>query len=199
VTRTFSSTIPFTIASDGSAETVATPYPSTIAVSGFDNGVITDVNLVLADLTHPYPDDLDLLLSASDGRRAFVMSDVGSNHPVTNLDLLLDDETAVALPDDAALSSGTFRPAIFGIGSDVNEIFPAPAPAHSNIVALSTFDGADPNGTWHLWVVDDSSSDIGDMEGWALQITAEVDVQVQEQVRAKAKHKTPKKKGKSRH
>jgi hypothetical protein len=178
VTQTFTSAVPFAILGDGYAESVASPYPGTIAVSGFTNGVVTDVNLVLTDLSHAYPDDLDLLLSASNGRRAFVMSDVGSNHPVTNLDLVLDDEAAAALPDDAPLSSGTFRPAIFGNTSDADEIFPAPAPTHNNTVALSAFDGADPNGTWQLWVMDDSSSDNGDLEGWALQITAEVDVEV---------------------
>ena len=50
-------------------------------------------------------------------------------------------------------------------------------------MALSTFDGADPNGTWQLWVMDDASGDVGDIRGWALRITAEVDLAtVDEQV-----------------
>jgi subtilisin-like proprotein convertase family protein len=40
------------------------------------------------------------------------------------------------------------------------------------------FDGADPNGTWNLWVMDKGDGDSGDLGAWALQVTAEVDVQV---------------------
>ena len=44
-------------------------------------------------------------------------------------------------------------------------------------------DGANPNGTWQLWVTDDASGDTGDIGGWALRITAEVDLAtVDEQV-----------------
>jgi hypothetical protein len=184
VTQTFTSTGPITIAT-GSTGTPATPYPATIAVSGFSNGVITDVNLILNDLTHTFPVDIDLLLSHSDGRRALVMSDAGTLFDVTDIDLTLDDEAAAELPDDQ-LTSGPYRPT--NLANSDDDLFAAPAPAPNGNVALRTFDGVNPNGTWRLWVMDNGSPDAGDLGGWALQITAEVDVQLHEQVKAR-KHK----------
>ena len=79
VTQTFTSTGPITIP-NGAPSTdkgPANPYPSAIEVSGFTNGTITDVNLILTDLTHSLTHDVDILLSSSDGRQALVMSDAG--------------------------------------------------------------------------------------------------------------------------
>src|SRR5688572_7916845 len=88
-------------------------------------------------------------------------------------------------------TSGTFRPTNIARFDDT---FAAPAPALNGNVALSGFDGADPNGTWSLWVMDNGGGDYGDLAGWSLQITAEVDVQVPDQVKAKQKtHKKGKK------
>ena len=61
----------------GVTEGPAGPYPATIDVSGFANGVITDVDLLLLGVTHEAPEDIDILLSKDDGRRTLVMSDVG--------------------------------------------------------------------------------------------------------------------------
>jgi hypothetical protein len=180
VTQTFTSAQPITIP-NGAPNTEkgpANPYPATIDVSGFANGTVTDVNLILNSFSHDAYADVDVLLSTSDGRQALVISEVDSDHPVTNIDLTLDDEAAAALPaigQGVDLQSGTFRPTAYTLGNDT---FAAPAPVPNGSVALSTFDGANPNGTWRLWVMDDASSDVGDFESWALQITAEVDVQV---------------------
>ena len=79
------------------------------------------------------------------------------------------------------LRSGTFRP------TDVlaiDDTFASPAPAPNGSVALSTFDGADPNGSWQVWVMDNGPGVAGDIRGgWELRITAEVDLAtVDEQV-----------------
>ena len=173
LTQTFTDGGPFTIPAPSTTKGPAAPYPSAIEVSGFANGVVTDVDLVLQDFTHGSPFSVDVLLSKDDGRRALVMSDVGSVLPVTNIDLTLDDEAAQ--PPIGQLDSGNYRPFDDGTpGPD--DTFAAPAPAPDGRVALSTFDGANPNGTWRLWVMDESSAlDVGDIRGWALRITAEVD------------------------
>lgn len=196
VTQTFTSTAPLTIIDEDKAN----PYPATVAVSGMPNGVITDVNLLLNDLTHTTPRDIDLLLSASGGRRALVLSDVGpgglgQEDAVTNIDLTLDDEAGTPLPVTGQLFSGTFQPTNLVVAGDT-DAFAAPAPAPDGNVALNTFDGADPNGTWQVWVMDDVGGDEGTITSWALQITAEVDVQVQEQAPVtKAKQGKKHKKG----
>ncbi len=190
VTQTFTSTAPLTIPFSFE-KGHANPYPATIAVSGLTHGTITDVNLILTDLTHTHHDDLDILLSASNGRQALVMSDVGDASDVKDIDLTLDDEAAAALPqrgDD--VTSGTFRPTnnVDFNGNTVDAV-DAPAPALNGNVALSGFDGADPNGTWQLWVMDqDGGNGNEDIGSWALQITAEVDVDGPDRAKGK-KHK----------
>jgi hypothetical protein len=166
VTQTFTNAETITSPGGGSGTTIgpASPYPATIAVSGFSHGVVTDVNLLLDDLTHTYPADVDLLLSTTDGRRALVMSDVGINADVLNLDLTFDDEAAAEIPPDTAMSSGTFRPTNIG-APDADDSFEAPAPGTDGNVALSAFDGADPNGRWQLWVMDDTTGVSGTLGG----------------------------------
>ena len=155
-------------------------------MSGLTNGTITDVNLTIDDLSHTYVEDVDVLLSSADGRRALVMSDVGSSHEVEDLTITLDDEAGTALPD-GVLSTGSYRPAnlVAGDASPV-DTFAAPAPTPDGSVALSTFAGANPNGTWQLWINDDAQGDYGAIGGWSLQITAEIDVEVPDVAAASA-------------
>jgi hypothetical protein len=176
----------------------AAPYPATIDVSEFANGVITDVDLLLLGVTHGAPEDLDFLLSKDDGRRALVMSDVGQNVPVRDLRLTLDDEATASLPL-SQLTDGIFQPGdVSGPRLDP-DTFAAPAPSPNGSVALSIFDGANPNGRWQLWVMDDASGETGEIRGWELRITAEVDTgTVDEQVPG-TKNQKQKKKGKRRH
>ena len=180
VTQTFTGTGPIVIPKEGSSSDKgsADPYPVTIEVSGMPNGVITDVDLLLFDVTHVQPEDIDILLAKDDGRRALVMSDVGRNNAITNVDLTLDDEAAASMPAsifDPPLDSESYQPTNFTQPVDVDD-FAAPAPAPNGSVALSTFDGTNPNGMWQLFVMDDESALVGDIRTWALRITAEVDV-----------------------
>jgi large repetitive protein len=148
---------------------IASPYPSTIKVKGFKKAKITDVNLRLRGINHGWSDDVDVLLVAPDGDSALVMSDVGGSTNALSLTLTMDDEASASLPDVTTLQSGTFRPTNHGAGID---IFPG-APAPSGDVALSTFNGGDPNGTWRLFVLDDDVDDSGAFSGgWDLKIKA---------------------------
>lgn len=155
----------------GATKGAAAPYPSTIEVSGFPDGKITDVDLLLLDLSHPVPEDIDILLSAPDDRRALVMSDTGRIFRVTNIDLTLDDASG-SLPQ-TELEQGAFRPTDYSSPADVPDAFDAPAPPLDESETLGAFNGANPNGTWRLWVMDDTSGDTGSIAGWALRITAE--------------------------
>jgi hypothetical protein len=196
LSRTFTSSVPLTLpkGAPGVTRGAADPYPATIEVNGFSNGTITDVNLILEDFTHPSPQEVDILLTRG-GRQAMVMSDAGGSF-ATDVDLTLDDEAAAPLPD-STLVSGTFRPTFNR--TTASDDFVPPAPAHNGSVKLRTFDGADPNGTWQLWVMDNGDNYTGDIAGWALEITAEVDAgQVTEQVPVKDKPGKKKPKGKGR-
>lgn len=167
VHKTFSNTGQIAIPGNGEA----TPYPTTIQVNGFKKGKIKDVNLTLRNFSHTFPDNVDVLLVAPNGRNALVMSDVGGNDNADNLTITLDDDAVSGLPLSSQLSSGSFQPTNDG-GIDT---LPAPAPLSSGNVALSVFNGANPNGQWQLFVRDDNPGDNGEIAGgWSLQITAKV-------------------------
>ena len=131
---------------------------------------ITDVNLVLNQVSHTFPDDVDLLLVGPGGQNAIVMSDAGGGAPgISNVNLTLDDQAASALPDATAPTSGSYQPANYaGMGT---ESWPAPAPAPGGLSNLSVFNGTNPNGVWNLYVVDDAPDDAGTIAGWNLVIT----------------------------
>jgi hypothetical protein len=173
VTKKFSNST--AIASDGGG--TATPYPSTIQVSGLKKGKILKIRVFLNDFStdiDPGPDDLDILLSASQlpGLTALIMSDGGGAQAANNVNLILDDAAANSLPDDGPLVSGTFKPTN---ASGTAKLFPSPAPTSSANSALSVFNGGNPNGTWQLWVNDAAGNGPSAFAGgWSIEITAKV-------------------------
>ena len=161
-------------------ERAAEPYPSTIAVRGFKEGRIRDVNLKLIGLSHTWPDDVGVLLVGPRGQKVLVMSDVGVDLDVSDILLTIDDEATASLPDSAQLTAGTFKPTqgTTGPADDegfaVPDNFPSPAPSGPYGTSLSVFDGTNPNGTWKLFVLDDSGFDAGSLGAWKLRIKARV-------------------------
>lgn len=161
-TATFANTNKITIPDNG----VANPYPSTIDVSGL-NGLVSKVTVTLNGLTHGFPDDLDVLVVGPTGQKVVVMSDSGGGSGLTNISLTLDD-TAPALPNATPIPAGIRGPADYEEG----DVFPPSAPAGPTTAALASFNGADGNGTWSLYVMDDANGDPGIIAGgWALTIT----------------------------
>jgi hypothetical protein len=67
-----------------------------------------------------------------------------------------------------AATSGGYKPANLDGTFDMN----APAPAHPYSTALSSFNSVDPNGTWSLYVLDDSGGDSGSIGAWSITITS---------------------------
>lgn len=170
MTRTFANGAPIVI----NASLSASPFPSRIQVRGFKRARITDVDLVLRGFGHDIPQDVDVLLAASDRRNALVMSDVGNAEAQSGLTLRLDDRAAGSMPvDPAPLTGGTFRPTNVADNQGADAFDAAYAPSPSGATALSTFDGLNPNGEWLLFVSDDTGG-FGGMiaEGWELRITA---------------------------
>jgi hypothetical protein len=95
------------------------------------------------------------------------MSDVGGSTDIVNVTLILDQAAMSSLPDNGPLTSGTFRPTNIG----ATDTFAGPAPAAPYGSSLDDFVGTNPNGTWQLFVVDDLTGDLGNMNGgWELAI-----------------------------
>ena len=146
----------------------ASPYPSTITVSGL-TGAVVKVTVSLRSLTHSFPDDLDVLLVGPGGDNVLLMSDVGGHADMTAVTLVFDDQAGLSLPDEDQLSPGSYRPTNYGNG----DVLPAPAPVGGYGTNLSVFNGSNPNGLWRLFVYDDEAGDAGSIEGgWSLRIAA---------------------------
>jgi subtilisin-like proprotein convertase family protein len=154
---TTAASAPITVPALGSSGSgPASPYPVPIAVTGL-SGNVTDVNLKLNGVSHTWPDDLDMVLVSPTGVSAVVMSDVCGSIDLLNATFTIDDEAAAAMPVSGPCPSGAFKPSNNG-GADP---FPAPAPAAPYGATLSVFDGSAPNGTWNLFVNDDTGTDGG--------------------------------------
>ncbi len=160
---TAANTASITIGSMGTAN----PYPSSIQVAGLA-GSVTGVAVNLENFSHQFPDDVDVLLVAPNGRRIVLMSDAGGGVPAHNLSLTFTDSAASALPDGAPPDSGIYKPTNY----DDADTFPAPAPQGApSGTTLGAFYGSNPNGTWSLYVVDDEGLNAGSIaSGWSLDI-----------------------------
>jgi subtilisin-like proprotein convertase family protein len=155
----------------------ATPYPSEIAVSGL--GSVSDVNVTVTGLSHTFPDDIGLLLVSPAGQSVILMTDSGGDVEVNGINLTFDDAATAYLPDSGPLTSETYRPtrgtaSVGGaqLGCAAPASFPGTAPASPYGSSLSVFNDTDPNGTWKLYVIDDSLFDTGSITGWSLDISA---------------------------
>lgn len=140
------------------------PYPSTITVLG-QTQTPNGVTVKLFNMSHGNPDDLDILLVGPGGQTVVLMSDTGGNSDLSNVALTFDDTAAGSLPDSSPISSGVFRPTNIGMGDG----FPTPAPGGPHGETLSVFNGANPNGTWALYVLDDANPRSGSIAGgWSI-------------------------------
>jgi len=157
---TFANTNPIVIPDSGAA----TPYPSTLIVSGV-TGTVGKVTVTLSNLTHTFVEDVDVLLVGPTGHKAVILSDAGNPNGVVNATLTLD--AAAPLPDNGQILSGAYAPADYEPG----DLFNPPAPAGPYESSLSVFAGKNPNGLWALYVMDDTAGDAGSVAGgWSLSV-----------------------------
>jgi hypothetical protein len=177
---TFSNEAAIAVPAGAPAVTVGDSDRSDLSVSGV-MGTVTKVTATLHGLAHPFPPDVDALLVGPQGQASYLMSDAGDTSAVNrSLDLTFDD-AAPPMPCMTSyqqLGSGTFAPTDDPLTgqydcSDPNQpdAFAAPAPAGPWGASLSVFNGLDPNGTWSLYVTDDSGGDSGSLAGWSLDLT----------------------------
>jgi hypothetical protein len=83
------------------------------------------------------------------------------------VNLTFDDEAAGGLPDGPQITAGTYKPTLGNGNISIT------SPAGPYGASLSTFDGANPNGTYSLYVVDDAKNDSGQISGgFSLDITS---------------------------
>jgi hypothetical protein len=144
----------------------STPYPDTRLINGLGT-TITDVNVTITGLGHTFPGDVEILLVSPQGTAVQVMGDACADWGGSVYEFTFDDEAASQLMAANGCNSGTFQPSTLDSPS-----FPSPAPPGPYATSLSAFDGEDPNGTWSLYVNDDTSGNYGDLASWSLDIAA---------------------------
>ncbi len=119
-----------------------------------------------------------MLVEGPGGRDAVVMADVGGGFFVSGVLLLLNDEAPVSLPDSTLIAECRCKPTRGTSSAGDNpspSVYTAPARFPPYASSLGVFDGANPNGTWKLFVYDDTGPLGGSFaEGWGVVIKAKV-------------------------
>ena len=145
----------------------AAPYPATINVTGLI-GVIDTVTVVMTNLNHTFPADLDILLVGPAGNGVVLLSDAGRGEDLVEVSLTFLDSAAQVLPRLEPIVSGSYRPTDH-VENQPDVFNAAPAGPYGN--QLSAFSGGAPNGVWSLYVVDDAGNDMGNIVGgWSIVI-----------------------------
>jgi subtilisin-like proprotein convertase family protein len=148
----------------------ASLFPSTIDMDGVP-GRVMSARVTLTDLDHTWASDLNIALQSPDGRMVALMAgcrgDNTSSDDVSGT-LTFADDGAVLSDDveDQVLGTGTYAPSqcsppVFGDGGPECPCGPG----------LASLAGADPNGTWSLYIYDDEDEDGGALAGWSLELT----------------------------
>lgn len=154
---------------------LSTPYPATAVVSGLPTSAVTVTKVTITG-THTWNNDMDVLLQSPSGQNVIIMSDCGND---TNGE---DFTGTYNFVDGGALMvntggnvAGTYACTNLGGGGGAIagvDQWPAPGPGTSPVAStlLSSF-GGNMNGTWNLYVVDDTSIDGGSITAWSIEFT----------------------------
>ena len=162
-TQSFTNAAAITIPSVGSA----TPYPSTINVSGLATSGVSVASVTLTNFSHTWPDDVDIVLQSPTGVNVILMSDAGGSTAVTGRTWTFSDAAAAAMADGATNLSGTYRPTNYGTPD--NFAPPGPGSLTQATPSIATFGTGNHNGTWRLFVVDAFAGDLGTIaNGWTI-------------------------------
>lgn len=166
---------------------LANLWPSCACVSG-QTGTITKVTVTLSNWYHTFPSDIHALLRAPDGTAIYLFGHCGDGFSIGTCGngqpigspfcsggiigptITFDDAAAAALPSAAVITTGTYKPGLYG----PQAAFPPPSPISLAMPqTLATFNGKQPNGTWTLWLIDANPNNTGGFSGgWSINVTS---------------------------
>ncbi len=138
------------------------PYPSIIDVTGAPTS-ITDIRVTLNSISHTFASDVRVLLVAPNGA-AIKLFDLafGNGNNFTNMSVAFASDASAAFP--AIPASGVYVP------TGGSFVLPIPAPQTAGASSFAPVIGANPNGTWRLFVYDNAGTDTGTIAGgWTIQ------------------------------
>jgi subtilisin-like proprotein convertase family protein len=148
----------------------ATPYPSTINVSGL-TGRVTHMVVGLT-MSHTFPDHVEILLVAPSGlQTAILMSDAGGGVDMNNVNLIFSDCARRLLSNQGRIDPGRYRPSSYSTFGGLPSL-PSPAPAGPYGPGLAEFNGltSSAEGTWSLFVNDNTAGNSGFISAWNITI-----------------------------
>ena len=134
--------------------------------------VISDIHLILTNVTHTSVPDLHIELWSPVGAKVVLMRAftepnnpgilVHTFTPDNFINVTLDDQAPTGLEDSVSSDHNSIIPGSYNIN-------------HPSVVAnpLSQFNGQNSLGTWTLFVQDLAAQDRGSLNAWSLQITGE--------------------------
>jgi hypothetical protein len=133
----------------GGQQGIADPYPSVQHISGKPVG-IAKIVVTVKNLSHASANDIVMVLRGPDGTACYLMANCGGFTSIPNVVLVFDD------------AASTYKPTRY------TPVTALPDPGPQTIgTTLSVFNGVgkDPNGSWSLWIVDDTAVNIGAITG----------------------------------
>lgn len=155
----------------------AAPYPSTKIISSVARK-ISAISVSLFGFTHTFPSDVRVGLSGPTGIKTLVMVKCGGNvvvSPAVNLTFM---DSAAAPLTAGTITAGSWQcsdPFNFQAQNSpffLNGFSNAAPTGMWTPVNLHQFIGSSPNGTWSLWVIDDSAGNVGTINGgWDIALT----------------------------
>jgi hypothetical protein len=154
----------------------ATPYPSSVNVSGL-SGTVTKASVLLIDVSAGGNiDALDLALVGPTGEKILLWSDACGTTGFEDREFAFDDSAPTFLSNGGPCPAGTYMASNY-LGApatepdDLSAGGAGPSPPYNN--RLSFFNGSSPNGTWSLFAFSDTSADFIDIGAWALTLQIE--------------------------
>jgi len=151
---------------------VALPYPSTITLGPGLIGGVYRASVTLNGFNASNPSDVSMVLQSPSGPSVLLLAAAGGTNPVSNLTLTFADTNSLA-PQNTALgpngSSVAYHPTSY-VGQ--NNALPTNAPVPPYLDRMAAFNGVNPNGTWKLFVVDNTTGQtVGISNGWSLTLS----------------------------
>ena len=151
----------------------ANPYPSALVVSNVA-GEISSVTVTISNLIHSYPNDIGILLVGPTANCVLMSAAADYSTLAEPITVTFDQSAPLLLPEAGEIVSGSYQPADY-YESQYNqtETFTgSPVPVGPYNTNLAVFGNVSPNGTWYLYVEDDSEGDAGAISnGWSLSFT----------------------------
>ena len=161
-TTMVSNGIGITIQDDGPSNT----YPYTNTITGLI-GRLNRLTVSIEGFTHSSIDDVDIRLVAPDGRSIMLVSDAGGASSISPCNIVIDDLAPTSFMDSTIpVAFARYKPTDYEADPD----FPPPAQNPPLLTTLSDFYGMNANGTWKLYIMDDTAGSTGSIAGWTLEL-----------------------------